>query len=139
MNFKQKVENMWHTKRPDIKSLAELERQLGLGHGLIKTWQTSQPNMKNVHKVADFFHVPVEDLIGQDESKKISPRQILTSDEQQILNIFHCHTDGLSSDEKEKYIKALNLQMEALDTMLLGITTVKVEDEKGNDITNQYN
>jgi len=28
--------------------------------------------------------------------------------------------------------------MEALDTMLLGVTSVKVTDENGNDITNKY-
>lgn len=138
MNFKQKVEQLWHTKRPDIKSFAELERQLGFGHGLIQTWQKAQPNMKNVQKIADFFHVPVQDLIREEDSNKISARQILTADEQKIINIYHYHTDGLPADEKEKYIKALNLQMEALDTMLLGVTSVKVTDENGDDITNKY-
>lgn len=131
-SLKDKVINLWHQTRPDIRSLAELERKIGFGHGVIKTWDTAQPNIKNIQKVADFFHVPLESLITVGNSQQHS---IL---EQKLINLYNQHTKGLPENVQEFYIQALEIEMQALDCWALGIKNAKVIDEKGNDITNDY-
>lgn len=44
-------------------SLARLERELGLGNGVISRWGTSSPTVANIKAVADYFGVTVDDLL----------------------------------------------------------------------------
>ncbi|WP_410495068.1 helix-turn-helix transcriptional regulator [Cellulosilyticum sp. ST5] len=48
-------------------TLTGLETELGIGRGIIKRWEKSSPNMDNIQKVADFFHVSVDYLLGREE------------------------------------------------------------------------
>lgn len=48
-------------------SLWSLERELGIGNGIIARWETSSPRLESVKKVADYFGVAVDDLLKQDE------------------------------------------------------------------------
>lgn len=45
-------------------SIAELERTLGFSNGMISKWDVAIPNASNLYKVAKFFGVSVEDLMG---------------------------------------------------------------------------
>lgn len=130
--LKEKVISLWHQTRPDIRSLAELERKIGFGHGVIKAWDTVQPNIKNIQKVADFFNVPLESLITVGSANKHS---IL---EQKLLNLYNQHTKGLPESVQELYIQALEIEMQALDLWVLGIKNTKIMDDKGNDVTDDY-
>lgn len=130
--LKEKVLSLWHQTRPDIRSLAELERKIGFGHGVIKTWDTVQPNIKNIQKVADFFNVPLESLITVGSANKHS---IL---EQKLLNLYNQHTKGLPESVQELYIQALEIEMQALDLWVLGIKNTRIMDDKGNDVTGNY-
>ena len=47
-------------------TLAELERTIGLGNGTIRRWSEHSPRVDNVKQVADFFEVPVDDLLRND-------------------------------------------------------------------------
>lgn len=46
-------------------SLAELERLLGIGNGVIAKWSGSFPRVDNLKKVADFFCCTVDDLMKE--------------------------------------------------------------------------
>lgn len=46
-------------------TLAELERSLKMGNGVIAKWATRSPILDNVKKVADFFGVTVDDLMKE--------------------------------------------------------------------------
>ena len=44
-------------------TVAELERAVNLGNGLIAKWDTCSPRLNNAQKVADYFGVTVDDLL----------------------------------------------------------------------------
>lgn len=48
-------------------SARELEKQLGLGHGYISKLGHGNPNLKTIHRIANYFCVPLKDIIGEDE------------------------------------------------------------------------
>ena len=49
-------------------SLAELERKLNFSNGIISTWKKGNPSVDKVEKVADFFNVSTDYLLGRDYS-----------------------------------------------------------------------
>lgn len=50
-------------------SFAEVERKVGLSNGQIRRWNNSSPKTKNVEKIADYFDVSVDYLIGRTDKK----------------------------------------------------------------------
>lgn len=46
-------------------TIAELERKLDLSNGSISKWAKSTPNSKYLEKVADYFDVSVDYLLGR--------------------------------------------------------------------------
>lgn len=48
-------------------SLPDLEVEIGLGNGTISRWRNSSPNTDKIQKVADYFNVSVDYLLGRDE------------------------------------------------------------------------
>jgi transcriptional regulator with XRE-family HTH domain len=48
-------------------SLPNLEVKLGLGNGTISRWSKSAPNTDKLQKVADFFNVSMDYLLGRSE------------------------------------------------------------------------
>lgn len=49
--------------RQNHMSISSLERECGLGNATIRGWKNSSPKIDNLVKVADFFHVKVDDLL----------------------------------------------------------------------------
>ena len=48
-------------------SIYQLERELGISNGYIKKWETSSPTIERISKVAEFFNVSVDYLIGKSD------------------------------------------------------------------------
>ena len=48
-------------------SIYQLERELGISNGYIKKWETSSPTIERLSKVAEFFNVSVDYLIGKSD------------------------------------------------------------------------
>lgn len=48
-------------------SLPVLESALGFGNGTIVRWDKSSPTAEKLQKVADYFHVSVDYLLGREE------------------------------------------------------------------------
>lgn len=46
-----------------------LERDLGFGKGTISKWDKSSPSSDKLQKVADYFHVSVDYLLGREEKQ----------------------------------------------------------------------
>lgn len=44
-------------------SIARVEREAGLPNATIRKWEHSDPRVRNLKAVADYFGVPVDDLI----------------------------------------------------------------------------
>lgn len=45
-------------------SIAQLERETGLGNATIRTWEKSDPGAKKLKRVADYLGVTVDDLLS---------------------------------------------------------------------------
>lgn len=52
-------------------NFAEVERKTGISNGQIRRWENSSPKIENVQKVADFFNVSVDYLLGRTDIKSI--------------------------------------------------------------------
>lgn len=45
-------------------NIANLEKELGFGSGTIRKWNVVSPSVLNLKKVADYFHVSVDELLN---------------------------------------------------------------------------
>ncbi|HEM4985082.1 TPA: helix-turn-helix transcriptional regulator [Streptococcus suis] len=92
-------------------SLNQLEEKLGFSRNTIYNMKKSTPNVERVSKIADYFNVSTDFLLGRTDNPRI------TSDEQndpavdnltqQAIVMFRKETEGLSDSEKERFNVAL--------------------------------
>ncbi|WP_317944533.1 helix-turn-helix transcriptional regulator [Carnobacterium maltaromaticum] len=75
------------------KNLKEVALELGLSENAFYSWKKSAPSSDNLQKVADYFNVSTDYLLGREEKE-------LTEDDLSVL--FRLNTDGLSDEKKEK-------------------------------------
>ena len=64
MTLKERIKQLANAKG---LSLPALEAQLGFGNGTILKWDKSTPNADKLVKVADYFNVSVDYLLGREE------------------------------------------------------------------------
>ena len=56
-------------------SVAELERTLGFGNGSISKWNKQSPSVDKLNKVANYFDVSIDYLLGR-PSKHEAPKEL---------------------------------------------------------------
>lgn len=65
-------------------SVSELERKLNLSNGSISKWAKSKPNSKYIEKVADYFNVSTDYLLGRspirESNSDINPNEYFRMD-----------------------------------------------------------
>ena len=88
-------------------TLAELERALGIGNGVIAKWETSKrnPPYDKICKIADYLKVSVERLTG--EKEKPTENGGLSAEEWQILKSFRNIPDDLRPTAGRMILSAL--------------------------------
>ena len=69
-------------------SLPALEMKLNLGNGTISRWSKSSPNTDKLARVADYFHVSLEYLLGRSDIKNSPSESELTEGEKDLLELF---------------------------------------------------
>lgn len=69
-------------------SLPALEVKLNLGNGTISRWSKSSPNTDKLTRVADFFHVSLDYLIGRSEKENTLSEFVLTEGERELIELF---------------------------------------------------
>ncbi|MDO4326285.1 MAG: helix-turn-helix transcriptional regulator [bacterium] len=52
-------------------TITQLERELGFGRATIQKWKNSSPSADKLSKVADYFKVSTDYLIGRTETKEL--------------------------------------------------------------------
>lgn len=62
-------------------TLAELERKLNFSNGSLRKWDSSKPSGDKIEKVADFFGVSTDYLLGRTDNPSIA------SDSDEIVQI----------------------------------------------------
>lgn len=65
MNPYEKIKEL--TKQKGL-SVRELEKRLGYSNGYFSKWKTVSPNSEGLAKVADYFDVSVDYLLGRESS-----------------------------------------------------------------------
>ncbi len=62
MNLVQRIKDLSDENHITI---AELEREAGISNGQIRRWGGSSPKVENLEKVADYFNVSTDYLLGR--------------------------------------------------------------------------
>lgn len=98
-------------------SLPQLEVELGLGNGTISRWRSSSPNTDKLQKIADYFNVSMDYLLGRgitlNKRDQQDINEILASTEQ-LLKQDGLMFDGdpASPEAIESILSAMQIGME---------------------------
>lgn len=79
------------------KSIQDIAEELGFSKNLFYRWKTSEPKARDLEKVADYFGVSVDYLLGREEQTKKDP-----------LTYYRMDTSGMTEDQ----IKILREKLE---------------------------
>lgn len=99
-------------------SLPQLEVELGLGNGTISRWKTSSPNTDKLQKIADYFNVSMDYLLGRESYLTLKDEKdidkILEQTKTQLLSQEGLMFDGdpASPEAIESILSAMQIGME---------------------------
>lgn len=80
-------------------SVSRLEKELGFGSGTIRRWQTNDPGLEKVIKVADYFNVSINELIP--DNKLPNQNDFLYQIEHKLQTISETEKEHLITDTME--------------------------------------
>ena len=113
MTFNERVRMIWKEKRPDIKSVRNLEEHIGLSNGTIASWKKSSPSQAKIEQVASFFGVSVDYLLGNTDDMHAN-KKADTSTPELIAAHWGIDLSELTDEEKgfvmgraQDYVKGL--------------------------------
>ncbi|WP_325989789.1 helix-turn-helix domain-containing protein [Staphylococcus borealis] len=115
MNLVQKIRTLCNIKK---LTFAELERILDISNGQIKRWEKAAPSIYKVQKVADYFDVSVDYLLGREKEKYSGEESI------DPLSIFSDKEEFYKLSEKEQEI-ILNSLRDQADYLIYKYKTKK--------------
>ena len=86
-------------------SIRQVEEKLGIANGTIRRWGKTNPSVKTVKSVADYFNVSVDYLLGRAEAKPINEpidlAEVANSDDDAIFDSI-LSAGGRPLTEKDK-------------------------------------
>ena len=96
-------------------SLPQLEVELGLGNGTISRWRTSSPNTDKLRKIADYFNVSIDDLLGREVELTQKDEKDIAKRLEQTVEYLEHGQDGLMFsgeplDEETKELLKVSLE-----------------------------
>lgn len=102
MSIKKRVLDLCNERKVRIGTL---ERETGMSNGTIRQWSDdSQPSVKTISKIADYFGVSVESiLVGEQKEKTGIPADLSESHRVLIDRILQ-----LTVDQADAYLQALD-------------------------------
>ena len=88
MNFSLNLKNLREEKG---LSQAQLAKQLHVGTGSVGMWESTDriPPVKKLVKIADFFNVSLDVLLGRNNNFILQSTPILPQEESNLLSLFH--------------------------------------------------
>ena len=99
-------------------SLPQLEVELGLGNGTISRWKKSSPSSDKLQRVADYFNVSIDYLLGREiqltSKDERDIEKILEQTRKQLLNQEGLMSDGdfATPEAVESIVAAMQIGME---------------------------
>ncbi len=92
-------------------SLNQLEEKLGFSQNYIYSMKKGNPKVENLQKIADYFNVSTDYLLGRTDNPRIASNEqndpAVDNLTQQAIVMFRKETEGLSDSEKERFNVAL--------------------------------
>lgn len=84
-------------------SIRQLEESLGFGNGVINRWRTTTPGVDKIEKVADYFDVSTDYLLGRTENKHmiIDPKKRALSVEEALDSVMSYDGEPLTDNDRE--------------------------------------
>lgn len=95
-------------------SIVELEEKLDFGRNSLYSWKKKTPNGDRLKKVADYFNVSTDYLLGRTPTPQFTKR-----DERDVQKILTDMTEGLSNDSSLAYMKNGGEEIDEEDAELL--------------------
>lgn len=95
-------------------SIVELEEKLGFGRNSLYSWKKKTPNGDRLSKVADYFGVTTDYLLGRTETP-----QFTSKDERDIQKKLTEMIDGLSDDSSLAYLNNGGTEIDEEDAELI--------------------
>jgi phage transcriptional repressor len=106
-------------------TIAELERNLGLGAGTVSRWDVRVPGIDKVQKVAEYFDVSTDYLLGRsDVPKWANNDDIIIFDQALKRNSVIMSYDGIELSEEDKL---------KLEGMIKAMLWEKIQENKGGN------
>lgn len=89
-------------------SVFDLAEKLDLSRNSIYSWKKSSPKAETLEKVAEYFDVSTDYLLGRDTSKlhKVDP------EEEKIITMFRKNTAGMTEEEKREFNDSMDKLMD---------------------------
>lgn len=75
MNLYDRIKALADTQKISIR---RLEENIGFGNGTINRWRKNTPGVDKLSKVADYFHVSIDYLMGRTEKQTESRQQTIS-------------------------------------------------------------
>ena len=104
--------------RQQDMSLPQLEIELGLGNGTISRWKSASPNTEKLQKIADYFNVSMDYLLGRENylstKDQLDIEKILKQTQEQLMNQEGLMFDGdpATPEAVESIVAAMQIGME---------------------------
>lgn len=95
-------------------SIVELEEKLGFGRNSLYSWKKKTPNGDRLKKVADFFNVTTDYLLGRTPTPTFTRR-----DERDVQKTLEGMIEGLSDKNALSYMKNGDKEISEEDAELL--------------------
>lgn len=89
-------------------TFAALERRLDFGNGTIRKWDNATPSGDKLAKVADFFNVSVDYLLGRDSSGALPT----DSDPDENFTILSRNAKKLSPEKRKQLLDIAKVMFE---------------------------
>ena len=106
-------------------TIAELERNLGLGAGTVSRWDIRVPGADKVQKVAEYFDVSTDYLLGRSDIPKWATNEdVIVFDQALKRNSVIMSYNGIELSEEDK------LQLEG---MIKAMLWEKIQQNKGGN------
>lgn len=111
------------------KGVSKVALELGFSENLFYRWKNSEPKARDLEKVADYFDVSVDYLLGRTDDPHFNPATIDDEDdyEQELIMMFRKGEKEVAPEKRDLYRK------QTKDLMSFISKTMKELDDEENE------
>ncbi|HGF8354849.1 TPA: helix-turn-helix domain-containing protein [Enterococcus faecium] len=102
-------------------SVFDLAEKLNLSRNSIYSWKKSSPKAETLQKVAEYFNVSTDYLLGRTDDPSISKEKKATSfneEEEDLLTAFRLESEDMTVEEKKRFNNSLKGMMKIAKGLL---------------------